>query len=316
MNFEEFSNILSFKGIDSFQLCIMSQKFSYCMEHYDPLISTSWLLCIIIAYSFIWSIIGNNCSKVDQIWSITPWLYGWMFWYHSFLKNGYMHNRLTLLVILMSLWGIRLTFNFWRRGGYGNLITHEEDYRWPILRAKMNKFVFLVFNLTFIATYQNILLWLIVIPAYIVSKENSIELTNIDIILAVIMTSLIIMETVADQQQYDFQQYKHSLSITNRNNHKLSDIRDGFLQRGLWKYSRHPNYFAEQAIWICVYLFSVSARYNLYNYSCMGCILLMLLFQGSIAFAESITLSKYPKYKIYQQTTSCCIPFFRISFQS
>ena len=78
------------------------------------------------------------------------------------------------------------------------------------------------------------------------------------------------------------------------------------MQVGLFLYSRHPNYFAEQALWVVVFLFTVHGFYI--NYSCVGCILLILLFQGSMAFSESITLSKYPSYADYQATTSQCIP--------
>jgi steroid 5-alpha reductase family enzyme len=111
-------------------------------------------LLIIKTSSFIASIVGNNCSKVDQLWSILPVIYSWHFHYHNYLQNGVHNSRTLLLSILLTCWGIRLTFNFWRKGGYGNLIHHEEDYRWPIIRSKMHPLLFFVFNFTFIACYQ------------------------------------------------------------------------------------------------------------------------------------------------------------------
>lgn len=105
--------------------------------------------------SFIASIIGQNCSKVDQLWSLVPVVYSWHFHYHdSLLHKGRLNPRTLFVSLLITLWGLRLSFNFWRKGGYGNLITHEEDYRWPILRKKMHPVLFLLFNLSFIATYQ------------------------------------------------------------------------------------------------------------------------------------------------------------------
>lgn len=105
--------------------------------------------------SFIASIIGQNCSKVDQLWSLVPVVYSWHFHYHdSLLHKGRLNPRTLFISLLITLWGLRLSFNFWRKGGYGNLITHEEDYRWPILRKKMHPVLFLLFNLSFIATYQ------------------------------------------------------------------------------------------------------------------------------------------------------------------
>lgn len=56
---------------------------------------------------------------------------------------------------------------------YGNFFQHEEDYRWPIIRGKMHPVVFLLFNLSFIASYQNILLWWIAMPAYEVAQGNT-----------------------------------------------------------------------------------------------------------------------------------------------
>jgi steroid 5-alpha reductase family enzyme len=120
----------------------------------DPLSASLWGLAGVIVYSFVWSILCNNVSKVDQIWSIVPGVYMWIFWLHYYLNHGVAHLRLTVLTLLVTVWGMRLTYNFWRKGGYGNLITHEEDYRWPILREQMHPATFFFFNLTFIATYQ------------------------------------------------------------------------------------------------------------------------------------------------------------------
>jgi steroid 5-alpha reductase family enzyme len=161
----------------------------------------------------------------DQIWSITPWVYSLHYWFIFYNSHGRIHHRLTLVTVLMVLWGIRLTYNFWRRGGYGNLIIHEEDYRWPILRKKMNPILFVVFNFTFIATYQNFLLWLIATPAYVVLQYKSHKLNILDYICAAMFLLFLFMETVADEQQYRFQTYKHSLSAEARRSHPNPDVR-------------------------------------------------------------------------------------------
>ena len=296
-----------------FYNCLVHDKRSWgqCQLEYDALTSSVSILMIFIVYSFVWSLICNNVSKVDQIWSITPGVYCIHYFYLNYVKDtlrgrhGF-HERLCLITVLVVIWGIRLTYNFWRRGGYGNLIFHEEDYRWPILKKMMSPPVWLLFNFTFIATYQNILLWLLTLPAYIVMQSKLHHIHIIDIILAFFFLLLLFMETIADQQHYGFQEYKKTLTPEQRKKHHRKDIRDGFLQSGLFLYSRHPNYFAEQAMWVVIFLFTVHGFYI--NYSCIGCVLLILLFQGSMAFSESITLSKYPAYETYQITTSQCIP--------
>lgn len=310
------------------QECLLNSSsnnlsFTQCMLSYDALDVSLWFLVLVILYSFIWSILGNNCSKVDQIWSIIPWVYMWIFVIHHYLLHQVIHQRLILVTTLATLWGIRLTYNFWRRGGYGTFFTHEEDYRWPIVRKKMNSFLFLIFNFFFIAAYQNILLWWIAMPTYIIlSTHNSQSINQWDILFSILFVILLIFETIADQQQYNFQEYKHSLSSEERKQHSSHCIRQGFLTEGLFRYCRHPNYFCEQSLWICVYLFSIIPALDsvstaldpglglFINWTILGCLQLILLFQGSTNFSESITAEKYPAYRKYQQEVSQTIPWF------
>lgn len=144
--------------------------------------------------------------------------------------------------------------------------------------------------------------------------------------------ALLLMESVADEQHFQFQTLKHSLKPQEREKHTNVDVRRGFFTTGLFSISRHPNYFAEQSMWVVVYAFSVShvlpqlpplvsaaiaagavapaavVLAPLCNWTVSGCIQLILLFQGSMTFGESITVSKYPDYRYYQRVTSRCIP--------
>jgi steroid 5-alpha reductase family enzyme len=71
---------------------------------------------------------------------------------------------------------------------------------------------------------------------------------------------------------------------------------------------RHPNYFSEQSIWLVFYLFSVAASGRWLNWSVMGIILLLLLFQGSADFSEKISAEKYPAYKDYLKRVPRFLP--------
>jgi steroid 5-alpha reductase family enzyme len=84
----------------------------------------------------------------------------------------------------------------------------------------------------------------------------------------------------------------------------------GFLTRGLFAYSRHPNFFCEISLWWSFYVFAISVTKEAIHWSIVGTILLTLLFQGSTTFTETITLKKYPEYAEYQRTTSRLIPWF------
>lgn len=298
------------QDVINFFSCVRLSGFYECYDSYDSLTSAWALVTFFAMYSFIFSIIGNNCSKVDQLWSITPVLYIWHFYWHDQRHNHEPHWRLLTICSLATMWGVRLTFNFWRKGGYGNLIHHEEDYRWPILRKMMHPIIFLLFNFSFIAWYQNILLFLIAAPAYEVMKGDR-NLSQVDWILVGLFSVLLLIESVADEQHFQFQTLKHTLTASERQQHKNADIKRGFFTTGLFAFSRHPNYFAEQSMWVVMYLFSIPQSWpvnSVLNWTVSGCIQLILLFQGSMTFGESITLSKYPDYRFYQAVTSRCIP--------
>ena len=85
----------------------------------------------------------------------------------------------------------------------------------------------------------------------------------------------------------------------------------GFNTSGLWGSSRHPNYFAEQAIWISFYIFSIAAGIGIFNWSLIGALLLVVLFIGSSSFGEEISMSKYPAYTGYRLTVPRFIPSFK-----
>ncbi len=110
---------------------------------------------------------------------------------------------------------------------------------------------------------------------------------------------------MADRQQWDFQSEKKRRvqagePIDGR-------YRAGFIHDGLWARSRHPNYFAEQSIWVTFFLFSVAAT-GRPNWSVAGCALLILLFRGSSNLSERLQLQKYPQYPDYQKRVPRFIP--------
>src|SRR5579862_6202245 len=100
------------------------------------------------------SIVTGNVSQVDRLWSIAPPLY--VAWFAS--QAGFRDLRLDVMALLTAAWGARLTYNFARKGGYRK---GGEDYRWPVMRARLGPVGFQVFNATFIAPYQNVLLLLL-----------------------------------------------------------------------------------------------------------------------------------------------------------
>jgi len=82
-----------------------------------------------------------------------------------------------------------------------------------------------------------------------------------------------------------------------------------FVQSGLWRVSRHPNFFFEQSQWWLIYLFGAVAAGTPLVWTVAGAALLTLLFIGSTIFTESITRGKYPEYADYQARVSPIVPW-------
>lgn len=257
-------------------------------------------------YCFVAGELTDNKSQVDKLWSIIPIFYVWII-----ADYGNYSPRLLLMTILVAIWGIRLTYNFSRTGAFSiKFWEGEEDYRWQVLREKPEfqaKWKWTLFNLFFISGYQNILILLFTLPALVVLQFNDTSLGLLDYLAAALMLFFIVYETIADQQQWNFQTKKYGL--INANKPLTGDLKKGFLDKGLWAFSRHPNYWAEQSIWVAFYLFSVSASGQWINWSIAGCLLLLVLFQGSSDFSEEISAGKYPEYATYQKNVSRFIPW-------
>ncbi|HOO65629.1 MAG: DUF1295 domain-containing protein [Bacteroidales bacterium] len=276
---------------------------------YDPGFQTlvsSWisLMFIVVIICFIVSELTRNYSQVDKLWSLLPPAYSWM------TVAAFPTARTVIMALLVTLWGLRLSYNFYRKGGYSIIPWQgEEDYRWKILResnALRGRLRFGLFNLLFISLYQNIIILLFTTPILMTALHPGKPFTITDIAAAILMLAFIITETVADNQQFRFQTMKRS----EQSDAEMfrDSLKRGFLREGLWKFVRHPNFASEQAVWISFYLFSVAVSGRWINFTLLGPVLLVILFIGSSIMTEQISSSKYPEYSTYQKEVPKFIP--------
>ena len=266
-----------------------------------------------ILYCFLVGEISRNNSQMDKLWSILPIIYTYVI-----MIMGKFQIRLVIIALLVTLWGIRLTYNFALKGAYSwKFWEGEEDYRWSILRKKkifQNKFIWGLFNLFFISFYQNFLVLAITLPA-VVLQEATNAFNVFDVIAVILALLFLFIETIADIQQWKFHKKKKELLSTGA---KLEEIEapynKGFNTIGIWNRSRHPNYLGEQGFWVAIYLFTLGAGTNhhfLFNWTIFASLLLILLFLGSSTLGEAISSSKYPEYKEYQKKTSKYFPLWK-----
>ncbi len=276
------------------------------LQQKDILTHLLWAALAVALLCFAVGHLTHNNSQVDKLWSILPIGYAWYVAYAAGFQD-----RLVLMAVLVTIWGARLTYNFSRRGAYRwKFWTGEEDYRWEILRNnpvfKGKKGRWVLFHLFFICLYQNGLILLFTLPILVTLKAADNHITAMDLVLSALILFFIIIETIADQQQWNFHKEKSRLKATG--NALPGAYAKGFVSSGLWKLVRHPNYAAEQSIWIAFYFFSVVATGQWINWSMAGCLLLVILFQGSSDFSEGISASKYPAYEDYKKKTGRFLP--------
>ncbi|GAA6007331.1 hypothetical protein JCM10207_001591 [Rhodosporidiobolus poonsookiae] len=257
----------------------------YSSSSTDPL-HPALLFCGAVS-TLVWLLgeVTGNHSHVDRLWTSLPLIYSAHFTFYPLLSGvvSSVHDldqRMLLVFALQCCWSARLTYQSARRGF---LDPRSEDYRWPIVRRALNPLVFKVFNLVFIAFAQNILLLAAELPQYLLltswfssSKHIAalarlkphhvqgapVPLNIADALLAVAFLTTLVFEMRADNQQQRFQNLKHAALDKQRKGINLSAqeqkaIERGFVADGLWSWSRHPNFAAEQTTWYLLFAFTV-----------------------------------------------------------
>lgn len=247
------------------------------------------LLLIMIMMTILWviSIVIKNVSIVDLFWGLGFVLVASFY----FLKTEGYFPRKTLLMILVSLWGFRLSaYLAWRNIGKG------EDFRYKEFRRRFGekRYWWISFFQTFLL--QGILMWLISAPllgGQLHARENTLGI--LDYTGLAIWIIGILFEAGGDFQ----------LSVFKANPSNKGKV----LNTGFWRYTRHPNYFGDSAVWWGFGLLSLSGGAYL---PALGSVLMTLLIikVSGVALLEKSLKEQKPEYKEYIENTSAFLPWF------
>lgn len=237
--------------------------------------------------AWIISLILKDASIADIFWGLGFVLIAWVTFY---LAEGYVFRKI-LLTTLVSAWGLRLAVYIGlRKRGEG------EDRRYQNWRAKYGKNFWWVSLFTVFAT-QGVLL--LVISLAIQAGQIALKpagLGWLDAIGALVWFVGFAFETVADYQLYRFK-------ADPGNRGKVMD-------RGLWAYSRHPNYFGESLIWWGIFLVTLSTPSSLWTVISPVTITFLLLKVSGVTLLEKNIVEKRPAYRAYKESTSAFFPWF------
>lgn len=271
---------------------------------YDTLM---WVFLVSSLFCWVMSLITNNLSQVDRLWSVLPPIYSTVMSYYAVSTKGLEASSSMLVMSTVSwVWGLRLTFQFVKKGGY---TLAGEDYRWRYVKESFSghPFLYHLFNLFFVVIYQNILLFLLVLPQLAI-LPSSTSLTLLDLLTAGVHLGLVALETLSDRQQQEFQTRKYK--AIGEGAELSGDNAAGFVRSGLFAHCRHPNFVCEVLLWWVFGLFSVP-RLGV-NATLVGALNLTALFTGSVDITEQISSKKYPEYAEYQKNVPAYIPSVRM----
>ena len=130
-----------------------------------------------------------------------------------------------------------------------------------------------------------------------------------DAAATVLFAAFFVIEAVADAQMLAYQTEKYRRI---NEGESLGEYSRGFIETGLWAYSRHPNYFGELGMWWAFYLYGVGASGAWLNWTFVGPFFLNLLFLpagASLDLTEALSSRKYASYPEYQQRVSRIVPW-------
>ena len=228
----------------------------------------------------------HNAGIVDVAWSgsftLLAWAYAW-------IGNGWLPRRLAVAA-LVSLWSLRLTLHLWRRVA---ALHPQEDSRYQELRRKWTPNTGLKFLLFF--EVQALLAVVLSLPYALASLNERPVFHSLEIGGAILFLIALFGEALADHQLSVF---KHDPAGHGRT------MRDG-----LWRYSRHPNYFFEWLIWVSWFVIAAGSPWGLVTVYCPLLMLHFLLNVTGVPMAEAQSLkSRGDEYRSYQKVTSRFVP--------
>ena len=242
------------------------------------------------AVVFFFSVLLNNSSIYDPYWSVAPIP---ITLYFAFQAGPGRTDavRLSVVLILVCVWGGRLTYN-WLRGWRG--LAHE-DWRYVNIRKKTGRGYWPASFLA-IHTIPTIAVFLGCLSLYASLSRGVNNFGALDFIAAAVTSAAIWVEARADRQ---LRRFKLTRKYT-----------DKVLSTGIWAFTRHPNYFGEILFWWGLFLFSLSAAPALWWTALGPAAITMLFVFISIPMMEKHMKERRPGYDDYRDRTSVLVPWF------
>lgn len=246
----------------------------------DTLIADILATLVVFAFSRVY----RNSSFYDAYWSVIPPLLLFYWW----SQGDGDPVRTWLITVLVVLWAVRLTANW----VYAFPGLHHEDWRYPMFRERAGRFE-LVADLVAIHLIPTLQVFLGMVPVYVAVTTPGGGLAWLTVIAFVVGMAAVTLEGVADVQMHRF----------------VASARPGeVMDRGLWSWSRHPNYFGEFGFWLALALFGLAAAPQAWWLFAGAAAMLAMFLGASIPMMETRSLQRRPGYQAVIDRVSRFVP--------
>ena len=247
-------------------------------------------LAVVLAYmAAIWlvSLALRNASMVDAFWGLG---FAFLAAVYFVATDGFLGRKI-LITTLVAVWGLRLSlYILWRNWGKG------EDYRYRAWREKAGEKFWWV-SLFQVFLLQGVLLWFISAPILAAQFYDSPdELTVADLLGALTWGVGFLFEAVGDWQLAGF---------------KADPANKGkVMQSGLWRHTRHPNYFGDATVWWGYFVIAAGTVDGFWTVFSPVLMTVLLLRVSGVALLERAQVRTKPQYGAYIESTSAFLPWF------
>jgi len=233
---------------------------------------------------YLWSTALDNGSMFDAWWSVLPpFAAVWLATEHA---PGVPGLRITFVLVVVWVWAIRLTSN-WARDWPG--LDHE-DWRYLDMYEKGPKPLISLMGVHLFPCLVVFLGSLALVPALVWGTD---DVGVLDGVALVVGLGAAVIEFVADEQMRRFRRVKTPGQV---------------MDRGLWAWSRHPNYFGELCFWWALWLFAVAAD-PAWWWTVVGPLAMTAMFLGaSIPMLDGRSAQRRPEFAAYAARTSALVP--------
>jgi steroid 5-alpha reductase family enzyme len=243
----------------------------------------------ILSMTLAW-FIGRRLKNAGYVEAFWPYAFTAVVWAYALIGAG-LPLRKAVLALLVALWAARLGSFLVKRVARNHEV---EDLRFQQLREQFPKRPWHMFF--GFAQLQAVLIGLLSVPLAVAASNAATEFAPVEIAGIALWVIGFLGSTVADRQLDGFRQTPSNAGQVCRT--------------GLWKYSRHPNYFFEWLIWVAYFLFAVASPGGWWSiYVPLFMLLLLTKVTGAPVSEARALLSRGEAYRDYQKRTSAFVPW-------